>query len=146
MAGEKKFHVGVKAMITNDQGQILLMKEDVSKHSMPTSEYWDFPGGRMQEAETVLQTLQREVAEETGITDVGQPEFVTAVISNHQIKLPENEVVGLVLMVYRVKIAPEATITLSDEHLDYLWFDLPEAQQLLTHKYPPEFTDGLSVS
>jgi 8-oxo-dGTP diphosphatase len=143
---EKLFHVGVKAMITNDSGQILLMKEDVSKHSMPTSEYWDFPGGRMQEGESVLETLQREVEEETGIKDISEPEFTTAVISNHQIKLSDDEIVGLVLMVYKVKIMPGATIKLSDEHLDYQWFNLPEARKLLTHKYPAEFTDALHVS
>src|SRR4051812_15424683 len=104
MADEKQFHVGVKAMVVNGEGKILLMKENVSTHSLPTTEYWDFPGGRMQEDETVLETLAREVEEETGITDIGQPEFDTAVISNHQIKLSDDLTVGLVLMVYKVQI------------------------------------------
>jgi 8-oxo-dGTP pyrophosphatase MutT (NUDIX family) len=143
MAGEKQFHVGVKAMITNDQGEVLLMKEDVSRHSLPTDEYWDFPGGRMQDKEAVLETLQREVEEETGITEIHDPEFVTAVISNHSIKLKNGEVVGLVLMVYTVKIDPKSDIKLSHEHLDYEWVDKSVAKQRLTHKYPAEFIDAL---
>ncbi|HVI60770.1 MAG TPA: NUDIX hydrolase [Candidatus Saccharimonadales bacterium] len=143
MAEEKKFHVGVKGMIENSAGQVLLMKEDVSNHSLPTSEYWDFPGGRMQEDETVIQTLRREIEEETGITEVREPEFVTAVISNHQIKLKAGEIVGLVLMVYEVQIDPEAEIKLSHEHLDYEWVSRAEAKKRLAHKYPEEFTDRL---
>jgi 8-oxo-dGTP pyrophosphatase MutT (NUDIX family) len=140
---EKKFHVGVKAMITNEQGKVLLMKEDVSKHSLPTYEYWDFPGGRMQNDETVLQTLQREVQEETGISEIHDPQFVAAVISNHSIKLKNDEIVGLVLMVYTVKIDPKANIKLSHEHLDYEWVDKSVAKHRLTHKYPAEFTGAL---
>lgn len=144
MAEEKKFHIGVKAMIEDELRQILLMKEDVSTHSLPTSEYWDFPGGRMQEGETPLKALRREVKEETGIKELlGEPQFLTAVISNHQIQLKNGEIVGLVLMIYKVKIAPRVNISLSHEHLDYGWVHRAIAKERLTHKYPPEFTDTL---
>lgn len=143
MTEEKKFHVGVKGMVENNKGQVLLMKQDVRNHSLPTSEYWDFPGGRMEENETVLETLYREIEEETGIKDVRDPQFVTAVISNHVIKLKNGEIVGLVLMVYDVKIAPDASIKLSHEHLDYEWVSKAEAKKRLAHKYPKEFTDRL---
>ncbi|HVV25505.1 MAG TPA: NUDIX domain-containing protein [Candidatus Saccharimonadales bacterium] len=143
MADEKKFHVGVKAMIVNEQGKLLLMKEDVRRHSLPTSEYWDFPGGRMQEKESVLDALAREVEEETGVTQINDPEFVTAVISNHEIKLKDGEVVGLVLMVYKVKIDLATKIKLSHEHLAFEWVGKAEAKQRLTHKYPKAFTDQL---
>jgi 8-oxo-dGTP pyrophosphatase MutT (NUDIX family) len=143
MADEKKFHVGVKAMIENAAGEILLMQEDVSNHSIPTDEYWDFPGGRMQEGESLIDTLRREVEEETGIPDIFEPSFVTAVISNHQIKLKSGEIVGLVLMVYRVTVPTDAEIILSDEHLSYAWIKRDKAKKLLTHKYPQEFTSAL---
>lgn len=143
MAEEKKFHVGVKGMIEDEKGRVLLMKEDVRNHSMPTTEYWDFPGGRMNEGESVLETLHREIKEETGITKVSDPRFVTAVISNHEIKLKNGEIVGLVLMVYEVKIDPNAKIKLSHEHLGYEWIGRTEAKKRLTHKYPKDFTDCL---
>lgn len=143
MTEEKKFHVGVKGLVENEQGKVLLMKEDVGRHSLPTSEYWDFPGGRMQEGETVLDTLFREIEEETGITEVADPQFIAAVISNHEIKLKNGEIVGLVLMVYKVKINPATEIKLSHEHLGYEWVSRAEAKKRLTHKYPKEFTDQL---
>jgi 8-oxo-dGTP diphosphatase len=143
MEKEKQFHVGVKAMVENAHGQILLMHEDVSNHSLPTSEYWDLPGGRMQVGESVVDTLKREVAEETGIVKITKPKFFTAVISNHEIKLKNGELVGLVLMVYIVSIPLYSQVTLSHEHLDFEWVDKAEAAKRLSHKYPPEFTQLL---
>lgn len=140
---EQKFHVGVKALITNNDGQILLMHEDGSTHRKPMPNYWDLPGGRMQENEQVLDTLQREVKEETGIGTLSDVSFVTAVISNHRIPLADGTVVGLVLMVYKVLIPDDATITLSDEHIGYEWVSVAETKIRLMNKYPVEFTDAL---
>ncbi|MDL2363607.1 MAG: NUDIX domain-containing protein [Patescibacteria group bacterium] len=142
MADEKKFHVGVKGLIKNSDGKLLLMKEDVSNHSIPTSEYWDLPGGRMSQGELILETLAREIEEETGITEFSEPVFKTAVISNHEIKV-EDEVLGLALFVYQVVVAEDAIIRLSHEHLAYDWFEITEAKELLRHKYPTEFTELL---
>ena len=64
MAHEKLFYVGVKAMITNAAGQMLVMKTGEG----PNEVHWDIPGGRMEEQEAPLDTLRREVREETGIT------------------------------------------------------------------------------
>jgi len=143
MANEKQFHLGIKAMIKNSKDQLLLIKEDVSNHSLPTDEYWDFPGGRMQKGETIAQTLRREVQEEIGIKKFQTPQFVAAVISNHEIKLKNGEIVGLILMIYKVVISSRAKIQLSDEHLDYEWVLPKKAAKRLAHKYPTEFTEKL---
>lgn len=143
MAQEQQFHVGVKALIQNDSGELLLFLEDVSKHSIPTEPYWDFAGGRMQDGESVLDALSREVAEETGIRDVLNPRFRAATISNHRIKVSDDLTVGLVLMVYEVTIPNDAAIALSDEHTSYEWVTLAEAKQRLAHKYPQDFIDQL---
>ncbi len=142
-AQEKKFHVGVKGIIEDAKGQILLVKEDVSKHSIPVDSYWDLPGGRMNKGENILETLSREIEEETGITEVLDPQFFTAAISHHELKLASGEIVGLVLMVYKIKVRPDVTIKLSREHLDYEWVSRSEAKERLTHKYPKEFIDQL---
>ncbi len=140
---EKKFHIGVKAIIKNNHQQILLMKEDVSSHSIPTTAYWDFPGGRMQGDEKPLDTLKREIEEETGITEFSDAEFITAALSNHEIKVKDGDIVGLLLMLYSVTIKPDAVIRLSHEHLDYEWVDLAVAKHRLLHKYPEDFTNSL---
>lgn len=143
MDDEKLFHVGVKALIVNEAGQVLLMEEDGSMHVPPQENYWDLPGGRVKQGEVVLETLKREVEEETGITKFSEPEFYTAVVSNHSIPLKSGITVGLVLMVYKVKIDNNSEITLSHEHAGFEWTDLKLTKERLQHKYPNEFTDVL---
>lgn len=142
MANEKLFYIGVKGLIENKDGELLLLKADASKHRKNTEPYWDIPGGRISEGQSVIDTLRREIEEETGITELAGHEFLTAVVSNHEIPLNE-KMLGLALMVYRVKIPAASTITLSDEHTDYEWVSRTEAKKRLAHKYPKEFTDQL---
>jgi len=141
MTNEKKFHVGVKALIeTGDK--LLLMKTIEWSGKSPA--HWDIPGGRIQWGHTTEETLVREVEEETGITKVSDIEFYTAVISNIEIPLPD-EKVGLVLMVYKVKVPQDSKVKLSEEHTEYEWVDKAEAAKRLSHKYPKEFTRLLAA-
>ena len=57
-----KFHLGIYAII--EKGQRILL---VKKSRGPYRGMWDLPGGRPAHGETIPQTLQREVREETGI-------------------------------------------------------------------------------
>jgi 8-oxo-dGTP diphosphatase len=52
--------VAVAALVRNVQDQILLV------HS-PRGD-WEFPGGQVEEGETLMQALQREILEETGVS------------------------------------------------------------------------------
>ena len=53
--------VAAGGFVTNPQGQILLLKS-------PRYGDWEVPGGQVEESETILHALEREVFEETGIT------------------------------------------------------------------------------
>lgn len=143
MAKEKLFYVGIKALIRNKSDQILLMKSSLRDHGKGTKVYWDIPGGRVEKGNGVLDTLKREIEEETGITKINDPEFVTSVISHHEIPLNEEEKAGLVLMVYNVKIPENSQIRLSSEHTEFEWVSPDTAKQRLANKYPPEFSKNL---
>jgi 8-oxo-dGTP diphosphatase len=52
--------VATGGFVTNSQGQVLLIKS-------PRYGDWEFPGGQVEEGETIPHALEREVLEETGI-------------------------------------------------------------------------------
>jgi 8-oxo-dGTP diphosphatase len=53
--------VAVGGFVTNPRGQVLMIKS-------PRYGDWEFPGGQVEESETLTHALEREVLEETGIT------------------------------------------------------------------------------
>lgn len=141
---EQLFFIGVKGLIKNPDGQILLLLADITKHRKNVEPYWDIPGGRVERGSNFLETLAREIEEETGVTKFEkEPEHAATVLSNHQIPLDDVTSVGLTLVVYSVNIAPDTPIKISEEHVRYEWVDAAEAKQRLSNKYPKDFTDQL---
>lgn len=140
---EQLFHVGIKGLLTNDDGKVLLLQVNKKKLSEDQPAYWDIPGGRIQKNDNVKETLSREILEETGVETYGDPVFFAATIANIFIPTKEHGKVGLVLMVYSVKVVAGKTIKLSDEHVAYEWVDRQEAASRLSHKFPKEFTEKL---
>lgn len=65
--------VAVAAFVANSQGQVLMLKS-------PRYGDWEFPGGQVEEGETLTHALEREVFEETGI--VVRPVSLVGVYSN----------------------------------------------------------------
>src|SRR5690349_19422296 len=126
---ERLFQIGIKGLITDDAGKILLVKLPAWK-DRPSC--WDLPGGRMDEGEDFHQTLARELREEIDCEYVGEPEFVKVVVSNVTVPLEDMEV-GLVLMAYHVSLAPGSVITLNDYETDYDWFDPAAAAKELEY-------------
>jgi len=64
MVSSSVTHV-VAAVISNQQGEVLIAKRPDDKHQ---GGLWEFPGGKLEETETPQQGLVRELNEELGIT------------------------------------------------------------------------------
>lgn len=68
---EDCFHLGIKALIRNSEGKLLLLKVNPAQlRNHEGDPYWDLSGGRIHRGSTIEETLRREVAEETGITSL----------------------------------------------------------------------------
>lgn len=52
--------VAAGGLVTNKQGQVLMLKS-------PRYGDWEFPGGQVEEGETIPHALEREILEETGV-------------------------------------------------------------------------------
>lgn len=141
---EDNFHLGIKAIIRNKEGKILLLKVNTEQLTGYDGEaYWDIPGGRIHKDSTVEETLLREVEEETGITSIKKSIPFKMVLSNIRIPIDQSSV-GLILSSYICDIEDFNSIELSKEHIDYDWFSPKEAMKLLSFKYPSEFVNKLS--
>lgn len=69
---EPRHVVAVVALVANEEGEILLV--DGGRHG------WELPGGQVEEGESILDALAREVREETGVSVA--VERLAAVYSN----------------------------------------------------------------
>lgn len=94
-------------------------------------EYWDFPKGHIEKGETEIDTVKREVQEETGITDLlllaGFKEVISYMFQVKGQKISKT-------VVFYLGETTEKNVKISFEHLAYIW--LPFGKALLLLKFP----------
>lgn len=118
MDNGRSFSVGLKALILNPEGKMLLIKRSRGNTLADT---WDIPGGRMQFGESLREALQREMREETGL-ELDRIGIVLNVSTFFPGNNPDNQIVRIV---FAVSTKPGEVI-LSDEHQDTVWVDPSE--------------------
>lgn len=142
---EDFFHLGIKAVIRNKKGELLLLHVNKKELIDEPLDYWDIPGGRIKRGQKVEEALAEEVFDETGIKEIGAIEHLAMIRSN--IRIPKqigDSDVGLILSIYVCEVQNPKKIMLSKEHIGYEWFSPQQAAKLLSYKYPKEFTDKIS--
>lgn len=136
---EKIFQIGIKALIEDASGKILLVHNPgQSSADYNFTEFWDLPGGRITEGD-VESTLIREVDEEIGVKEVKIGELFDASIS----KMKVRGTMDLFLVTYRCSIPDGTAIRVSEEHDSYEWFNRLEAGMLLSKKFSDSFLQRL---
>ncbi|NDD59386.1 MAG: NUDIX domain-containing protein [Chlamydiae bacterium] len=139
---EDYFHLGAKALLRNHEGKLLLLKKEHKVRGV----YWDIPGGRLQKEESLMQALQRELEEETGLKHLQISRVVPFVMVLTNIRIPiQDSHVGLILSIYLYDLQAAFTPILSIEHTDFGWFSQKEAAELLKHQYPLDMIDRLGA-
>jgi len=133
------FQVGIKALIRNAQGHILMVH---LPEWSGNAAHWDLPGGRIDEGEQFLDTLQRELLEEIGVGYEGTPRQLTTLLTN--ITIPVGGVrMPLVFVIYETALPEGAEITLDPESAEdaYEWFDPATAADNMGYKFTTAFCD-----
>lgn len=136
---EDIFHLGIKALIRNKKGQILLLNTNLATFSGPVNPHWDLPGGRIHKSEGIEQALYREVEEEIGVKNIKIIKFLDASIS--KIRITKKDY-GLILFTYLCSIDNLKNIKLTDnEHVEFKWVSLKKAAKLLSTKFADTFIE-----
>ena len=100
---DKRFFIGVKALITDSKGKLLIMRKAPGSTDR-WKPFWDLPGGKMQQA-GIKETLLKEAKEELGISNLRIGPLFDVAISNFNIHDREGAVLGgLLYVLYECKL------------------------------------------
>lgn len=118
---------GIVTFIQQDNEILYLVLHYLSGH-------WDFPKGKLEAGETLLQAATRELFEETGLHAEILPGFQESLqyVFKDRGKLIEKTVI------YFAGKTTAQTVHLSREHVGYLWLPYQEAYDKLTYKNAQE--------
>jgi ADP-ribose pyrophosphatase YjhB (NUDIX family) len=109
------YRVSTKALITDDQGRLLLVRED-------DDPWWGLPGGGLEHDESITQGLKRELMEEVGAELASfdeRPECAWVFYFAPNDQITKRELPGYKLwLVYRARLKTEPKPT---EH-EARWF------------------------
>lgn len=144
MEKDSEFQIGIKALIINKRGEVLLLKSGEKERKYAGMDFWDLPGGRIKVGFGIEDTLRREVNEELGISgeEIEIGDLFDATISNFKGSLRLKELL-LMLIIYKCKLKRTMEFRLSDEHSDWRWVPIDEAKELLKIKFAKNFIDKL---
>ena len=113
----------VGAIVVNTDGLYLLLNR-----ANKDGDFWEFPKGHQLEGESDIETLKRELKEETGIEKfelienfLGKNEYVSSSTGNTRI-----------ILLYLIKVLNDKII-ISQEHKGYIWATFDDALTKLNH-------------
>lgn len=127
--------------IEHSAGSIIFRKDKEGKRyylllNYPTrarskSEYWDLPKGHIEQGESSLDTVKREVFEETGISGINFVEGFKETIK-YFFRVEEKNIFKTV--VFYLAETKKEKIVISEEHKGFKWLPFKEALNQLTFK------------
>lgn len=103
--------------ILKDNEKLLVVKRNENDELYPGA--WEFPGGHLEDGETLKDCLKRELEEEIGFTDNFE-----SIITHYydEVKEKDGELVHDLEIDFIVNVdSSTLEIKLSEEHSDYAW-------------------------
>ncbi|MDB5264841.1 MAG: hypothetical protein JWN64_412 [Parcubacteria group bacterium] len=110
--------VGVKVLLKNNEGKILLLKRSLEKYGK-TNGSWDIVGGRIDPGTSLIANLERETQEETKLVITSKPRLIAA-----QDIIPNDER-HIVRLTYVAQTEGEPDLDLK-ENGEYKWVSFEE--------------------
>ncbi|HCM36594.1 MAG: hypothetical protein A3J30_03595 [Candidatus Wildermuthbacteria bacterium RIFCSPLOWO2_02_FULL_47_9c] len=114
-----------------EKGEPLYLLLHYPSSAKAKEEYWDLPKGHVEEGELEEETVRREVAEETGLSDLGIFEGFRETIS-YWFQFGRERISKEV--VFYLAQTDQEKVTISSEHLGFQWLDYAKAQEKLTYE------------
>jgi mutator protein MutT len=131
-----KTTVVAKSVVTDDNGQVLLIRRSQSDVQRPGQ--WDFPGGGVEPGESFLQTVSRELQEEAGIT--ASPTAFSLLYAATALQTFAEGQESVTKMLFHIRLESRPDVVLSPEHDAFEWVSAEQALQDFPH---PFYATGL---
>lgn len=108
------YRVVAKALITDENDRILVVKEK--------QDFWSLPGGGLEHGETAQDCLKREIQEEIGISDVQ----INEIVYSTNVYLDQRDI-WMTWIVYKAQVSP-SDFVFGDGVTDAKYIDIKEIQ------------------
>ena len=113
----------VGAVIINPQNQVLIMFQKQNR-------YWELPKGKMESGENEMETLKREIEEETGIKDL---KVFKDSKNSFSYKFTLHGYIINKRNIYYIATVKNSNIRISHEHLRYKWVNINQVNNFFKH-------------
>ena len=103
--------------IIKDEENLLIVKRSENDSLYPGA--WEFPGGHLEDGETLKQGLKRELKEE-----IGYDKEINPIITHYydEIKEKNGEIIHDIEIDFIINVEKDKVdVKLSDEHTDFKW-------------------------
>ena len=114
--------VEVGACYLEHEGRVLLLQ---NSHQKNEAGKWGLPAGKKEENECTKTCAKRELMEETGIGIDSIDALTTLAVLYYR-----KPSVQYLFHIYKIEISAIPSLTLSDEHQDYIWASKEDLQTL----------------
>lgn len=131
-------------LVEKSAGAVIFRKEDNKIYYLllhyPSSarapqEYWDFPKGHIEKGEKEIDTVRREVEEETGLKDI---KFLNGFKEGMRYFFRFQGKNILKFVTFYLAETKTKEVKVSEEHLDYAWLPYQKAIERLKFKNAKE--------